>query len=144
MLHDVVPDPRASAAEQLHAHATRLGRIVDAAGIDACAQAADLPPSTVADLADGDVETAADLDLEAVAAIHALEPDAPDPAVVLADAREALLLGMTTGILSVDEVASDVAVAVEPREVQAMLEGRQPMTLRTYVELSRVIAGLAR
>lgn len=141
MLQDVVEDPgRTGVAEQLHAHVAELGRLVEAVGIDACAEAADLPASTVTALADGDVETAADLDLEAVAAIHALEADAPGAAAILAEAREDLLLGMTVGILSVDEVASDVDMALEPREIQGLLEGRRPMSLRAYVELSHVIA----
>lgn len=142
MLHDVVEDPgRRSAADLLAAHTEQLGEVIRAVGLEEVAAAVDLPTADLAEIAEGDAETAAALDLEAVASIVALAEGSASPEAIAGEARDDLLFGMTAGVLNVDVVAGDVSVDIEPREVQAMVEGRQPMTLREYVALQRVIAG---
>jgi hypothetical protein len=141
MLHDVVADPVArTPAEVLAAHAAQLADAIETVGVERAADAADLPASTLQSLATGDADAAGDLEIEAAAAILALVAGAPAEDIA-ADARDALLFGMTTGVLNVDVVAGEGTVGLEPREVQGMVEGRHPMTLREYVALQQVIAG---
>lgn len=140
MLHDVVDDPAEhDEASLLAAHAEQLAAVLEAVGVEAAASAADLPTDTLAAVAEGDGEAAGDLDVEAAAVVLSLADGAPDAGAIAAEARDALLFGMTAGVLNVDVVAREAAVEVEPREVHGMLEGRHPMTLRQYVALQRVI-----
>ena len=141
MLHDAVDDPGLhTEAELLAAHVARLREAVEASGVEVAADAAGLDPETISAVADGDAAAAAALDLEAVAAILALDDGAPGADAIAAEARDALLFGMTAGVLNVDVVAGDVSADLEPREVQGMLEGRHPMTLRDYAALQHAIA----
>lgn len=141
VLHDVVDDPGTlSDGELLAAHTDRLADVIRSAGVGTAAEAADLPVETVRAIVDGDHRATATLDVETVATILSLAADAPDPQRIVDDARQALMLGMTAGVLNVDAVAGEATVDLEPREVQGMVEGRHPMTLREYVALQRVIA----
>lgn len=140
MLHDVVDDPAEyDEAALLATHAEQLADVIEAVGVEAAAEAAGESVETLAVVADGNGEAAGDLDVEAAAAVLALADGAPDAGTIAAEARDALLFGMTAGVLNVDVVARDVADDVEPGEVHGMLEGRHPMTLRQYVALQRVI-----
>lgn len=144
-LHDVVDSPGELTPEALlAAHARQLAAVVDAVGADDAAGATDLPADDVAAVAAGDVDAVGDLDLEDAAAILALAEGAPDAGTIAAEAREALLVGMTTGVLDVEVVAAEVALDVDPREVQAMLEGRHPATVREYAALQRFVSSRAR
>lgn len=139
MLHDVVDEPGEHTMDELlAAHAEQLAAVVRAIGVETAAEIARKP---VAALADGNSVAAGDLDLETAAALLARADGAPPADTILAEARDALLFGMTAGVLNVDVVAGEVAADLEPREVQGMVEGRHPMTLRQYAALQRVIEG---
>ena len=144
MLHDVVEDPGALAPDELLAAlADRLAAVVEAVGEGAVAEATGLPPPTVGDLKAGDCEAAGSLDVAEAAAVLALAEGAPDAEAIAAAARDDLLFGMTTGVLNVDVVAGEVALDVDPKEVQGMLEGRHPMTLREFAALQAFVASRA-
>ncbi|MFB6352926.1 MAG: DUF5791 family protein [Halobacteriales archaeon] len=142
VLHDAVEDPAGrTVADVLAAHAQQLAAAIASVGVAEAAEAAGCPVERIDAIADGDVDAVGDLDLEAAARLLALPADASAAEAIAAEAREALLFGMTAGVLSVDVVAVEAPIDVEPREVQAMLEGRRPMSLREYVALQRVIEG---
>jgi hypothetical protein len=141
-LHAVVDDPGERTVEGLlEAHAAQLAGVTDAVGIEAAAEAAGLQPDTVAAVAGGDIDAAGDLDLGAVASILALGDGAPPAGDLVNAALDELLFGMTAGVLDVDVVAGELTNDLEPREVQGMLEGRHPLTLREYAALQQVIEG---
>ncbi|WP_135819826.1 DUF5791 family protein [Halostella litorea] len=115
-----------------------LAAAVEAAGVDRAAEAADVERSTVEALVAGD---APDLTLAAAAAIQALDPDAPDADTLVEMACEHLLLGMTTGVMDVDAVARELAIDLDPKEVQQKIERRAPMTFDEFVHVQHAIAG---
>lgn len=144
MLHDLVSNPGALSIEALlEAHAGRLAEAVEAAGVEAVLEATGLTDETIAAVADGDIEAVGALDLEDVAALHALADGAPHAGTIAAEARDELLFGMTTAVLNVDVVAGEVELDLDPKEVQGMLEGRHPMTLREYAALQRFVGSRA-
>lgn len=144
-LTDVVDEPgRLSAAELLDAHAEQLAAVIDAVGVGPAAEVTELAEETVAAVATGDRNAAGDLDLAAAAAILSLADGAPTAEDIVTQALDDLLFGMTAGVLNVDVVAGELAVDLEPREVQGVLEGRHPATLREFVALQQVIAGRSR
>lgn len=141
VLHDVVGDPGEKSEEALlAAHVDQLSDTIEAVGIEPVVEQTGLNESTVTAIAAGDASVAADLDIEAVAVILAVSDPGLDAETILAEARQALLLGMTAGVLNVDRVAGETGLPLEPQAVQGMVEGRYPMTLRQYVAIQRVIA----
>lgn len=84
---------------------------------------------------------AGDLDLRDVATLLAAAGESVDADALLADVRDAVLLEMSTAMLTVDRVALEVDGDLDPKEVQGMLEGRLPMTLSEYARLRHYIAG---
>ncbi|MFC7134139.1 MULTISPECIES: DUF5791 family protein [Salinibaculum] len=102
---------------------------------------------TVADRSGVDAETldalvageSPDLSLTEAAAILATDEDRPDADTVAVEARDILLMGMTTAVLDVEALASEVNDALEPKEIQQKIEGRYPMTLDEYARLHSTI-----
>jgi hypothetical protein len=47
---------------------------------------------------------------------------------------------MTTAVLDVDGLASAIDGAIEPKEIQQKVEGRQPISLREYALLHQELA----
>ena len=143
-LHAVVDDPgERTAPELLEAHRAQLAAVLEAVGIADAVEATDAGRDRLAAIAAGDADAAGELDLGAAAAVLALADGAPAPSALVDEALESLLFGMTAGVLDVDVVAGEVEADLEPREVQGMLEGRHPVSLREFVALQRVIAGRA-
>ncbi|WP_121822215.1 DUF5791 family protein [Halostella salina] len=115
-----------------------LAAAAEHAGVETAAEAADVDPSTVEALIAGD---SPDLTLEAAAAIQTLDPDAPSADTLVEMACEHLLLGMTTGVMDVDAVARELAIDLDPKEVQQKIERRAPMTFDEFVHVQHAIAG---
>ena len=93
---------------------------------------------------DGTIESiregnAADIQVADVAAAVAAG-DGSDPDVLLAEVRNALLLGMSSAMLDVDRIAADVEGGLDPKEVQGKVEGRHPMTLAEYARIHHYVA----
>ena len=84
--------------------------------------------------------TPGSLSLTEAAAILALDPDRPDGETIAAEARDVLLMGMTTAVLDVETLAGAVDDELEPKEIQQKIEGRFPMTLSEYALLHHTIA----
>lgn len=139
-LHGVVDDPGELTAEALlAAHVDQLGDVIEAVGVETVAETTGVGRDVVAALVGGDLDVAGDLDLDDSAAILALDDDAPPADEIVSEGLQELLFGMTTGVLDVDVVAGELALDLEPREVQGMLEGRHPVTLGEYAALQHAI-----
>lgn len=97
------------------------------AGVDADA----IESMRVGEGADVAVEDAA----AAVAAADGRDPDA-----LLAEVRDRLLLGMSSAMLDVDRIAADVDGDLDPKEIQAKVEGRHSMTVEEYARIHHYVA----
>jgi hypothetical protein len=81
------------------------------------------------------------LSLTEAASVLATDPDRPDAETIAAEARDILLMGMTTAVLDVEAVSSGIEGALEPKEIQQKVEGRFPMDLDEYALLHSFIEG---
>lgn len=137
MIHDAHESPGAATTpDLLAAYEAALRSVVDDRGQAAVADATGLDVATVEAAGNGD---AADLTLSEAAEVLALADDAPDAGAIEAEARDHLLLGMTTGILDVDTVAAEIDVDLTAKEVQQAIEGRTPVTLAQFAAIQSYI-----
>ena len=138
MLYDEVADPASLTPAGLRAqYEEELAATIDAVGVDAVADRADVDRDVVAALADGE---SPEVTIEDAAAILATAEDAPPKDAIVAELRDHLMMGMTTAVLDVDRLASEIDAEVEPRTVQQQVEGRREMTLAEYAAIHHVIA----
>jgi hypothetical protein len=93
--------------------------------------------SVIAAIREGEVGS---LELSEAADVLALDPERPDSEGLAAEARDILLLGMTTAVLDVEALASAVDNELEPKEIQQKVEGRYPISLSEYALLHHTIA----
>jgi hypothetical protein len=139
MLHDAADEPEALSPGQLRAaYDDELRAVVDVKGIETVANQADVPTERVAALAGGESPT---LTLSEAAAILAAENDARDATAIAQEVRDHLLMGMTTGVLDVDTIASNVDLDLSGQEVQQAIEGRIRMTLDELAAIHGYVAG---
>jgi hypothetical protein len=146
MLHDVAEHPGSlTPAELQAAYERRLGSVIATHGVEAVVAETDLDEATVAALAaaaDGDGEhdgSSGSVTVEEATAILALEEGLTAEDVRFA-LQDHLIMGMTTGVLDVDTVASNVELDLTGQELQQALEGRAPMTLAQLAAIQRYIA----
>lgn len=138
MFHEVVDDPGArSPAELYDAYEAELVAVIDELGVDRVAAEADVDETAVAALANGE---APELTLEEAASIVALLDETPPVEDIVALSRDALMMGMSNAVLDVEAISSGVGGELEPREIQAKVEGRFPLTLREFARLHQFIA----
>ncbi|WP_121742447.1 DUF5791 family protein [Natronorubrum halophilum] len=114
-----------------------LRAIVEQRGPDAVADRTDVDRETVDALLEGG---SPDLTLVEAAQIQALEDGEPDPDEMVTIACEHLLLGMSTAVLDVDAIESEVALEMDAKEIQQKIERRAPMSLEEFVHVQYVIA----
>ncbi|MFB6172385.1 MAG: DUF5791 family protein [Haloarculaceae archaeon] len=137
MFHELVPDPGERSPEEIEGvYAEALASVVESVGVEAAVAETDLDEATVAAARDGDLDA---VTLEEGAAILALDESAPPAADIAALARDALLMGMTTAVMDVETLASDIGGELEAREIQQKVEGRFPISLAEYALLSHYI-----
>lgn len=138
MIRGAFPDAgEQTPAELRAAYEAVLAETVERVGVEAVLENTDLDRETVESLTAGDSPT---ITLEEAAAILALDEERPSAGEIAAEARDVLLLGMTTAVLDVETLSSGVDGALEPKEIQQKVEGRYPMTLQEYATLHRYIA----
>jgi hypothetical protein len=136
MFHDAVDDPGAHTHEELYAeYQSMLVAAVESAGGERAAKA-DLDEGTVEALLAGEFP---ELTLEEGAALLALDDDAPDADTVVALARDALMMGLSNAVLDVEALSAGIDGEMEPRELQAKIEGRYPITLREFARIHQYI-----
>jgi len=118
-----------------------LAEMIADAGTEAVAEQTGIDEERLEALLGG---ASPELSLTEAAAILATDPDRPDAGTIAAEARDILLMGMTTAVLDVEAVASGIGDALEPKEIQQKIEGRFPMTLDEYALLHSFIEGRSR
>lgn len=116
----------------VEAYGAVLRETVERIGVDTIAEETDLDSGTAESILDGDVGL---VTLSDAAAVLGADPDRPEASTIAAEARDALLLGMTTAVVDVDTLSSALDGTMEPKEIQQKLEGRHPMTLREYAAI---------
>ncbi|ELY88921.1 DUF5791 family protein [Natrialba taiwanensis] len=140
MFHEqrmTVPDTPADLRAE---YAADLASIVDRHGVDELADGTALDRDTLANLGH---ETVGTLSLEDAAEIQARAESAPDADTIVTMACEHLLLGMSTAVLDVDAVESELELELDAKEIQQKLERRAPMSFEEYVHLQFVIVDAA-
>ncbi|RDI71227.1 DUF5791 family protein [Halopelagius longus] len=137
MLYDAADDPASLSTEELReAYEAQIRRAVERVGVETAAERTGVDESDVAAVADG---PAPELRLEDAAELAALDGDAPDAETIVLEVRDHLLLGMTTGVLDVDTIASNVDLDLSGQEIQQAIEGRSAMTLHELAAIQRYI-----
>jgi hypothetical protein len=114
----------------------RLVEVVETVGVDRAVEATEIERGTVDALLDDESPA---LELTDAAAILALDDSRPSTDAIEAEARDILLMGMTTAVLDVETLASGVDGQLEPKEIQQKIEGRFPMTVAEYALLHQFI-----
>lgn len=122
---------------ELHSQYEALLReTIETVGQSAVADESGVDEQRVEAVADGD---SPELTLEEAAAILATDPARPDTESIVAEARDILLLGMSTAVLDVEAIAAGIDDEMDPKEIQQKVEGRYPMTLAEYAVLHQYI-----
>ncbi|PSQ18299.1 hypothetical protein BRD00_05395 [Halobacteriales archaeon QS_8_69_26] len=138
MFHEEVREQPGGSVEDLRReYAAWLADAVESAGVDAAAERTGLDRSTVAAVAAGEV---GGLSLEEAGTLAALADGMPDGETVVEMACDHVLLGMSTGVLDVDTVASNVDLDLTPKEIQQKLERRAPMSFEEFVAIRHFVA----
>ncbi|WP_117592226.1 DUF5791 family protein [Haloprofundus halophilus] len=138
MLYDAAENPGSLTPDELRAaYDSQLAAVVDAVGVEAVAAESGVDHDRVAALTDGD---SPDLTLEEAAGILAAGDGYPDREAIVLELRDHLLMGMTTGVLDVDTIASDIDADLTGQEVQQALEGRIPFSLDELSAVHQFIA----
>lgn len=138
MLNEERTDVSGLTVEELLAeYEAALAEIIDAVGEAAAAEQSGVEREIVAALAAGESPT---IDLEAAAALFALEEGVPDADSIHVEATEHLLLGMSMAVMDVDALAADAEIDAGPKAIQQKLERRAPMTLAEFAALEHCIA----
>ena len=130
-------DPADHSPESLRETYERtLRETIETTGLDEAADASDLDHATVEALLAGDHD---DLTVGDAASILAAGDDR-DADAIAAEARDTLLLSMSSAVLDVDALARGLDRELTAKELQQKIEGRHPMTLAEYARLQVAIA----
>jgi hypothetical protein len=142
MLRGKFPSAGEQSPETLRAaYDDHLATVIDTVGVETVAERTGLDPDVLRGVGAGERP---ELTLSEAAAVLATDPDRPDPDTIAAEARDILLMGMTTAVLDVEALASTVDDELEPKEIQQKVEGRFPVTLDEYALLHSAIEGRTR
>jgi hypothetical protein len=120
--------------EAIDLYVAELQAAVGEVGPGEAADATEIEDAVVDAVVAGDAEMIGRMHLTEVAPILAFVDDRPADAIA-ADAREELLFAMSTAVTDVDRLAASLDTDLDPKEIQAKLEGRYPMRLREYAAL---------
>jgi hypothetical protein len=137
MLRDEFETPGARDPDELHAaYESVLVETIESVGIGTVAEESGVDTETLEALLAGD---SPDVTLEDAVAILATDPDRPDADFLTADARDILLMGMSSAVLDVEALSSGIGGQIEPKEIQQKVEGRFPMTIDEYALLHQYV-----
>ena len=137
MLYDAVERPgQKTPAELRAAYEAQLREVVESAGVETVAADAGLDEERLTALAAGE---SPEFTLSEAAAVLAVDEDRPDAEAITAEIRDHLLLGMTTGVLDVDAIASNVAIDLSGQEIQQAIEGRIDPSLAELAAIQQFI-----
>ena len=116
-------------------HGTYLDRLretVESVGVETVAKRSGVDEAVLEALVAGDRP---ELTLEAAASVLAADPESPPGETLAAEARDILLMGMTTAVVDVEALAAGLSVDLDPKELQQKVEGRHPVTLAEYARI---------
>ena len=114
-----------------------LAAVVDEYGLETVAADTDIDRDTLEAIGEG---ATPELDLEEAAQIQALAADTPDAKTIVTMACEHLLLGMSSAVLDVEALESELEIDLEAKEIQQKIERRAPMTFEEFVHVQYAIA----
>ncbi|MGQ4554763.1 DUF5791 family protein [Halobellus sp. GM3] len=138
MLYDAADEPATLTAETLReAYEAQLRTVVNDVGIEPAAAESGVDAELIEAIEAGGVP---DLPVEDAAAILALADGRPDAESIVLELRDHLLLAMTTGVVDVDTIASNVDLDLSGQEIQQAIEGRTAMTLGQLAAIQRYLA----
>lgn len=139
MLYDAVEDPGTADAETLRrAYEAELREVLSTTDVGTVAATSDVEDDRLRRLAAGE---SPELTLEEAAAVLAAGDGAPSAEAIVYEVRDHLLMGMTTGVLDVDTIATEIDRDLTGQEIQQALEGRIPLTLADLAAIHGFIAG---
>ncbi|MFC6871808.1 DUF5791 family protein [Halobellus marinus] len=137
MLYDAAEDPATLTPTALReAYETRLREVVTDRGIDTVAAESGVDVDDLEALVEGPVP---DFSVTDAAAVLALD-DERDAETIVLELRDHLLLAMTTGVVDVDTLASNVDLDRSGQELQQAIEGRSEMTLEVLAAIRQFLA----
>lgn len=136
MIRDRFDARELSPSELRAAYDEALREVIETVGAEAVSRETDIDLATVEAIADGE---SPDITLSEAVSILGLGEDLPDREGILVEARDILLMGMSTAVLDVEAIASGIDDALDPKEIQQKVEGRYPMQLDEYALLQSYI-----
>ncbi|ERG90387.1 MAG: hypothetical protein J07HQW1_00408 [Haloquadratum walsbyi J07HQW1] len=145
MLYDAADNPGSLTPDALcAAYEKQLHDVITDVGVETIIQETDVDTKTIETLAnidpDTDTPVTPDLRTEDAAAILAAHQTRPDAESIIFELRDHLLMSMTTTVVDVDIIASNVDLDLSGQEVQQALEGRAAMTLAQLAAIQRFLA----
>lgn len=137
MLRGLAESPGDISPQELQAaYERRLAETVERVGLERAVEETGLDPETLGEIEERAGST---LTLAESASILALEEGLPDADAIEAEARDILLMGMSTAVLDVEALSAGIEDRLEPKELQQKVEGRYPMTLEEYALVHQYI-----
>lgn len=113
-----------------------LAVAIDAVSVPTAADRTGIDEGTLRAILD---DQGPELSLGDATTILALSEDRPDADVLAAEAREILLMGMSSAVLDVEAIAAGIDDELDPKEIQQKIEGRHPITLDEFALLHAFI-----
>ncbi|MFD1527510.1 DUF5791 family protein, partial [Halolamina salina] len=118
------------------AYFEELAGVVAELGVDTVVGGTGLDRATVEAIGEGERP---ELTLEEASEILALTEGAPDAEDIAWEARDHVLMGMTTAVVDVDTVARETDIGLDGKEIQQAIEGRLPTTLKQFAAIQAYI-----
>ncbi|WP_120244550.1 DUF5791 family protein [Halopiger aswanensis] len=137
MFHEQRRTVPGSPDELLAEYRDDLAAAVEEYGPEAAAADTDVDRDAIDRLLEGDRP---EFTLEEAAQLQALSERAPDAETIVDMGCEHLLLGMSTAVLDVDALETEVALEMDAKEIQQKIEQRAPMSFAEYAHIQYAIA----
>lgn len=132
MLAEPIDDPAAIEPADLHRqYRERLAAVIEEAGSAAVAEETGIATDRLESLPDVDPG----LTIADAADILAVDGEAGPSESIRQEARDHLLLGMSSAVVDVDALAGALSGEFGPRDYQQMIEGEMPMPLGEYARI---------
>jgi hypothetical protein len=120
--------------EAIELYAAELQAVLREVGPDEAADTTDLDGAVIDAITASDIEMIRRMHLTEVAPILALTDDRTAD-IIAADARDELLFAMSSAVTDVERLAASLDTSLDPKEIQAKMEGRYPMRLSEYAAI---------
>lgn len=139
MIHTIVDEPGSLTPAALQErYEAELRAVIEEFGAETVAERTEVNRDHIDAIASEEALDGA-LELIDAASILALREETPAGETIATEARDVLLMGMTTAVLDVDTLEGEVNGRIEARAIQQKIEGRTSMTLGEYALLQQAI-----